>query len=640
LGSLLHKQFLQISSGTLLAQCIPKMKGSAAALDSLAPMPQADQIGPRLPAIGGPAPIRWLWKLCAPVIDRIIGLHLIRQMQRRSNAMSPDLSQLQRLNLLSGIRGVVSDEDVARIPSSGALLVVSNHAYGGADPQVLATMLDRVRPDVKFIANRIMADLPVVQGRVFVANVLHERDGAGENRRTLRQVIEWLKAGHCVCVFPAGEVSHIRWGRWRSVDGHWQTQVARIARLTNATLLPIFIDGENSWQFQLIGLLHPLLRTLMLAREYVRAAGKSIRIVVGTPIPADELLAHGDDNDIMRYLRVRTYLLRTRLDRRRNLPPTHISPLPVPDRPQHDSADFAAELAALPPEALLLRAHELEVYITRSERIPLTMLEIGRLREISFRSVGEGTGKALDIDRYDSRYMQMLVWNARTQEVVGGYRLGFTDEIMRDQGIDGLYTSTLFSYPPSAMKALGPAIEIGRSWIAPGWQRKPMPLLLLWRGLSQVAVHNPRYAIMFGPVSISDEYQSMSKKLIMAFLERYREVGDFAQQVKPRKPPENEPFLDWDPEHTRAVVRSMQDVDRLVREIESNGRSVPVLLRQYLKLNARVIAFNVDPDFGNVVDALIYLDLRIMPPRLQDFYFTPEGATSFRAFHGTQESVH
>ncbi len=553
--------------------------------------------------------------------------------------MPGDGSQLEKLNAVTGICGVCSDDDVARIPATDALLVVANHAFGGADPQVLATLLDRVRSDVKFIANSLLADLPVVQGRVFVVNVLNEIDGPKRNRQSLREVIEWLRDGHCVCVFPAGEVGHIRWSRWRSVDGHWQAQVARVARLTHATVLPIFIEGCNSWRFQLIGLVHPVLRTLLLAREYARAVGKTIRMVVGSPILFDELISQGTNNDIMRYLRVRTYLLRTRLDRPRFARPTLVSPLPVAEVPQHESAEFAAEIAALPPQDLMVRSGELEVYLTRSDRIPLTMLEIGRLREISFRAVGEGTGKVIDIDRFDSKYHQMLVWNARTHEVVGGYRLGFTDRIMQEQGIDGLYTSTLFAYPPSAVQSLGPALELGRSWVAPAWQRRPAPLLLLWKGLSQVAVRDPRYAIMYGPVSISDDYQSMSKKFIMAFLQSYRAAGVFAQAVKPRNPPENEPFLDWDADHTRGVVRRMEDVERVVREIEANGRSVPVLIRQYLNLNAKIIAFNIDPDFGNVVDALVYLDLRQMPSRLQEFYFTAAGAKSFRAFHASTGTV-
>ena len=588
----------------------------------------------RLPDIAGPAPVRWLWKLVRPLVDRLIGLGHFRRIALAMAGEPAELSALERLNRVTGIRGVVSPEDEARIPRTGSLLVVCNHAYGGADPQVIATLFDRVRPDVRFVANRMMADLPPVQGRIFAASVLEERDAAGANIRMLRQVIDWLDDGHCVVVFPAGEVSHFTWGRWRAVDGHWQTQVARVARRTNATVLPIFVDGCNRLRFQLLGLVHPVFRTIMLAREYAAAARRrlAIRLVVGTPIPADEVLAQGGEDDIMKYLRVRTYLLRTRLDRPRNAPPTLVSPLPVPDRSQHDPADLAAELAGLPPEDLLLRSGEFEVWCTRSERIPLTMLEIGRLREISFRSVGEGTGKAIDIDRFDARYHQMLVWNSRTQEVVGGYRLGFTDQILREQGIDGLYTSTLFAYPPSAVAALGPAVELGRSWVAPAWQRKPAPLLLLWKGLARVAVRDPKYAIMFGPVSISDEYQSMSKKLILAFLERHRAVNAFAERIRPRHPPDTTPFLDWDPDHTRAVVRSADDVERIVREIEANGRSVPVLLRQYLKLNAKPIAFNVDPDFGNVVDALMYMDLRIMPPRLQDFYFG-EGIERFRAFH-------
>ena len=589
----------------------------------------------RLPDVSGPAPLRWLWTLVRPLADLLIGLGHFRRIARGMATQPAEFSALERLNRVTGIHGVVSPEDEARIPRSGSLLVVCNHAYGGADPQVIATLLDRVRPDVRFVANRMMADLPPVRGRIFAASVLDERDAARANVRMLRQVIDWLDDGHCVVVFPAGEVSHFTWRRWRAVDGHWQTQVARVARRTNATVLPIFVDGCNRLRFQLLGLVHPIFRTIMLVREYAAAARRrrAIRLVVGTPIPADEVLAQGDEDDIMKYLRVRTYLLRTRLDRPRHAPPTLASPLPVPDRSQHEPAELAAELAGLPPEDMLLRSGEFEVWCTRSERIPLTMLEIGRLREISFRSVGEGTGKAIDIDRFDARYHQMLVWNSRTHEVVGGYRLGFTDQILREQGIDGLYTSTLFAYPPSAVAALGPAVELGRSWVAPAWQRKPAPLLLLWKGLARVAVRDPKYAIMFGPVSISDEYQSMSKKLILAFLERHRAVNAFAERIRPRHPPDTTPFLDWDPDHTRAVVRSADDVERIVREIEANGRSVPVLLRQYLKLNAKPIAFNVDPDFGNVVDALMYMDLRIMPPRLQDFYFG-EGIERFRAFHG------
>ncbi len=588
----------------------------------------------RLPDVPGSAPVRWLWRLVRPIADAILGLGKFRAIARRMEAEPAELSMLERLNRVTGICGVVSPEDEARIPREGGLLVVCNHAYGGADPQVIATLLDRVRPDVRFVANRMMADLPPVRGRIFAASVLEERDATGSNMRMLRQVIDWLAQGHCVVVFPAGEVSHWTWRRWRAVDGHWQNQVARVARRTDATVLPIFVDGCNRLRFQLLGLVHPILRTVLLAREYASAVRRrlQIRLVVGSPIPVDELLAQGEDDDVMKYLRVRTYLLRTRLDRPRHAPPTLVSPLPVPDRAQHEPAELAAELSGLPAEDLLLRSGEFEVWCTRSERIPLTMLEIGRLREISFRSVGEGTGKAIDIDRFDARYHQMLVWNTRTQEVVGGYRLGFTDQILRDQGIDGLYTSTLFAYPPTAVAALGPAVELGRSWVAPAWQRKPAPLLLLWKGLARVAVRDPKYAIMFGPVSISDEYQSMSKKLIMAFLERHRAVNDFAEQVRPRNPPDTTPFLDWDADATRAVVRSADDVERIVREIESNGRSVPVLLRQYLKLNAKPIAFNVDPDFGNVVDALMYMDLRIMPPRLQDFYFG-EGIERFRAFH-------
>ncbi len=565
------------------------------------------------------------------MVHRVMGLRRIEAIVDRANQLRGEGTRLEALNRATRIRAVCAAEDRRRIPASGPLLVVANHPMGAADTQLVATLVESVRRDVKYVANELLLSIPVIAERSIAVKIMGDR-AARDNMRAMREALRWLADGGCLCVFPAGEVSHSTWTRWRPVDRAWPAQTARLARRARARVLPIFVSGRNPWWFQALGLVHPLLRTLAIPRCYPPRGDRRIPVAIGTPIEPGEFEAFASDEELIGYFRLRTYLLRARLEpKSARAASAHASPMLA--HPQHAPEDLAAEISGLPAVDLLLRHGECEVWCTTSGRIPLTMLEIGRLREEAFRAVGEGTGKAIDIDRFDRHYRQLLVWNARTQEVMGGYRMGLTDEILAAHGIDGLYTSTLFHYAPTMLRSLGPAIELGRSWVACAHQRKPLPLLLLWRGIARFVLRHPQYAILLGPVSISDKYQSMSKRLIMAFLKAHHAQQSFAGAVKPRNPPGDEPFLDWDPQHTHAAVRHVDDVERLIREVESDGRTMPVLLRQYLKLNARLIAFNVDPDFGDVVDGLMFADLRQVPRRVQDYYFGRGDAEKFRAFH-------
>ncbi|MCE9620334.1 MAG: lysophospholipid acyltransferase family protein [Planctomycetes bacterium] len=572
--------------------------------------------------------LQWLW----PVSRHLTGVSRVEKIVDRSHRIRGDGSLLDALNRATHIHADCSAADRERIPRTGPLLVVSNHPMGATDTQLISTLIESVRSDVKFIANEMLCKIPVVAERSLGVKILG-KPSVSANMNAMREALRWLSNGGCLCVFPSGEVSHSTWSRWRPVDGQWPTQVAKMARIARPTVLPVFISGRNPWWFQLAGLFHPLLRTALLGHCYPGQQNRKIPVVVGTPIPAKEFDAFESDEELIGYFRLRTYLLRARLEEKSTGPGVIVHTTPLLERPQHAPEELAAEISGLPESHLLLKHGECEVWCTPSGEIPLTMLEIGRLREEAFRAVGEGSGKAIDIDRFDRSYRQLFIWNARTQEVMGGYRMGLTDEILAANGIDGLYTSTLFDYSPKMLKSLGPAIELGRSWVACAHQRRPMPLLMLWRGIAQFVLRHPKYAILLGPVSISDEYQSMSKRLIMAFLQTHHALKSFAKDVKPRNPPSDEPFLDWDPAHTRAAVRNVGDVDRLIREVEADGRTMPVLLRQYLKLNARLIAFNVDPDFGNVVDGLMFADLRQVPARVQEYYFGKENAEQFREFH-------
>jgi putative hemolysin len=261
------------------------------------------------------------------------------------------------------------------------------------------------------------------------------------------------------------------------------------------------------------------------------------------------------------------------------------------------------------------------------------MQEIGRLRELTFRTVGEGTGRARDLDLYDSYYDHLFVWNRGAGEVVGGYRIGAVDRIYERFGTRGLYTHTLFDFRRSLLPSLGPALEIGRSFVRPEYQRSFAPLLLLWKGIAAYVVTHERYRVLFGPVSISNDYSSASRALITGFLRAQSADAARSSLVRARNPLPNSGGA-------RLIRREAAEVGRLdalesvVASLEPDGKGVPVLLRQYLKLGARVLGFNVDPAFGNSIDVLVAVDLKRTDPRVLAKYMGRDGATAWARVQG------
>ena len=289
----------------------------------------------------------------------------------------------------------------------------------------------------------------------------------------------------------------------------------------------------------------------------------------------------------------------------------------------------------LPPASRLCRSNEFSVFTARAAEIPNLLQEIGRLREISFRQVGEGTGARLDLDRFDGHYLHLFVWNDEKQELVGAYRLGPTPDILPRHGISGLYTSTLFHYQRELFRRIGPAIELGRSFIRPEYQKQYAPLLLLWKGITRYVSLRPECAVLFGGVSISNQYTPVSRNLMARHLET-RKAGEFAPLVRPRHAYRQQTTGRW---HTRALDRFLQDIDDLadpIADIEAEAKGVPVLVRQYLKLGGRVLGLNIDPGFSHALDALIMVDLRRTPRPVLERYMSREVAARFLAYHATR----
>lgn len=521
-----------------------------------------------------------------------------------------------------------STADLQRIPKTGPLVIVANHPFGGIDGLALAALTHRVRSDVKVLANKMLAAVPELADAMLFVDAFG--DAEHENLSSMRSALRWLKGGGALCFFPAGEVSHLRLRDRAVADGAWNTAAARLAIASGASVLPVFFEGRNSAMFQIAGLIHPRLRTALLPRELLKQRGRRINVHIGTPISFERLAKFDDPADATNYLRLRSSVLMGRSTsgrRERSIDQDAMEPVAAPT----DADAIATEVIRLDSKALLTSSKHLHVYLARAADIPQTLREIGRLRETTFRLVGEGTGRSLDLDRFDQHYRHLFVWDAERRQVIGAYRLGLTDEILATQGADGLYTSTLFRFHPTLLDQLNPAVELGRSFVRVEYQKEFAPLMLLWKGIGHFAAANPRYRLLFGLVSISADYASLTKQILIRFLELNAKLPSLASLIAPRNPPAFGPPRGAEAAIGGRIVSSIDEVDELVAEIENDRRRVPVLLRQYLKLGAKLLGFNVDPDFGDVLDGLMLIDLMNVPRPILARYMGPERAAAFLA---------
>jgi hypothetical protein len=295
-------------------------------------------------------------------------------------------------------------------------------------------------------------------------------------------------------------------------------------------------------------------------------------------------------------------------------------------------ATLQAEIDALPLDDRLVDRGRFHVYCVRASQIPRALREIGRLRELTFRAVGEGTGRCSDIDLFDAFYLHLFVWDAHAAAIAGAYRLGPVDEILARHGKRGLYTHSLFKYPTRMLDSLSPALELGRSFVRAEYQRSFAPLLLLWAGIGQFVERAPRYAVLFGPVSISARYAPASRRLIVEYLSAHRADHRLAREVTPRRP-FREGGRAAAPSAATSAPGSLDELSRRIAQIEPDGKGVPVLLRQYLQLGGRLLGFSLDRDFADTLDGLIMVDLREVEEAVLARYMGKRGAAAFRAYH-------
>lgn len=572
-----------------------------------------------------------------PIMDRVLRLDRLRKTSRDFHATNTeDASEECALHLLQ-VRYRVSDLDRSRIPAEGPMVVVANHPFGAVEGLILGALLRSVRSDFKVMVNHLLKelDLPGLDQTFIYVDPFGERSSSRNNIGGLRESLHWVKSGGTLGVFPAGEVSHLRLRERCISDPPWSVTVARIVRKTGAQVLPVYFSGCNSPAFQVLGLIHPRLRTLMLLREIFNKQHKTIGVRVGKPIPHDKAAEFSSDREMLEYLRMRTYILKKPESPRNRTPSPFVSkltalshePIGRPVLPR----TLQREVENLPGEAILVETDQFSVFGAFSSQIPQAMMEIGRLREMTFRDAGEGTGRSLDLDAFDRTYLQLFLWSKVNREIVGGYRLGLADEIVQRQGKRGLYTSTLFDYRMELLHRINPAIELGRSFVRPEYQKSYQPLMLLWKGIGAFLTVHPQYRALFGPVSINNSYHAVSRQLIVAY-SRKSPTSELSRLVKGKHPIKRRGSRKKELQAACTLLRDIQDLSELISDIEKDQKGIPILLKHYMKLGGEILAFSLDPHFSDVLDGLILVDLNKTDPKLLDRYMGKEGACSFRRY--------
>ena len=530
-----------------------------------------------------------------------------------------------------GLQYQLPKGDWKQLPESGAAVVVANHPFGFSDALVLGHMLERRRSDFKILANTEVAHILGEADWMIPVDLSGTPDAARCNLQSMRKAFEHLRKGGMLAVFPAGKVAHFVPRGFGVIEGEWKPHLAALIRSSRAVTVPVCFTGKNSWSFHTAGVLNENLRTMLLPRELVKQTRREIQASVGKPISASAAEQFETDDGFMAFLRTRTLMLGEGTNKELD---TEVKPETNPVTRNCSSVAqraFQSEVEDLPQERRLATLGKLSVYFADGCEIPWILKEIGWLREQTFRAVGEGTGKAIDLDRFDNFYEHLFVYNHETTEIVGAYRIARTDVILVTEGLGGMYTQTLFKYGRDFFDAISPALELGRSFIRQEYQRSLGVLPLLWKGIGEYVARNPAYACLFGPVSISQEYSGLSKRMIVDHLRKNHLHEALAGKVNARRRFESVGALrDLPPV---AQVARADELSQILSEIEMDGKGMPILLKHYLRLGGQILSFNVDTKFSNALDGLVLVDLRETKPTLLKRYLGGEGYDRFAHYH-------
>jgi putative hemolysin len=536
------------------------------------------------------------------------------------NELYAEISHLQGIEFLDRlidelkISYEISEEDLNRIPKTGAFISVSNHPFGGIDGLLLIKVLSMVRPDLKVMGNFLLQKVEPVKDFILPVNPFEDRKDAASSHTGIKYALKHLQDGYPLCIFPAGEVSSYNQVAIGIADKEWQIPSLRMIKKAEVPVVPVYFKGTNSRLFHLLGLIHPNLRTVRLPGELFNKKKKLIRIRIGNPISVKD---QNDFTDIARYgrfLRAKTYSLGSALEVQKFFSPNIFRSRKVEEIiPSMERNKIEDEILHIREKYMLFETGEFQVFCSPSYCIPSIMNELGRLRELTFRQIGEGTNRSIDVDEFDLYYNQLFIWDSVEKKIVGAYRVGLGKDIMRQYGIKGFYIHSLFKISRKIYPTLEQSLELGRSFIVNEYQKKPLPLFMLWKGILYFLLKHPEYRYLVGPVSISNRFSNFSKGMIIRYIMENHYNPEIGRYIKSRTKFVPTRLMEVD---TDIILESSNDLnkfDKFIKDVDTSNYTMPVLLKKYLKLNGKIVCFNIDPKFNDALDGLLFLDLFDVP---------------------------
>ncbi len=521
---------------------------------------------------------------------------------------------------------IAFEEDLAKIPKTGPFILVSNHPLGAIDGILMCKILSEVRPDFKVMGNFLLEKIEPMEPYVISVNPFENRKEVHSSASGMRETLKHLQNGGCVGIFPAGEVSNKNNPYNEILDKEWEKPALKLIKMAKVPVVPMYFHAKNSRIFYQVAKLHPNLQTLMLPAEMMNEREKPIRIRIGRSIAVKAMDDMETTDELGDFLKRKVYMMKSYYEKRKSLAQSinlknlslkfpllkeeNIVQNIIDETPKEDILNDIRKLKGT--DKMFFSNGNYEVYFTSYEEIPSVMREIGRQRELTFRAVGEGSNLPFDLDEYDKHYHHLFLWDSAEEKLVGAYRMALGKEVMKKSGIKGFYTSSLFEFEQDIHPFFKKVIEMGRAYIRQEYQQKPLPLFLLWRGIVHVCLRNPDHKFLMGGVSISNKFSEFSKSLMIEFMRSNYYDSAVAQYITPRneykiKLRERDKNLFFD-----EMESDLNKLDKIIDDLEPELR-LPVLIKKYIKQNAKVIAFNVDPNFNDAIDGLMYIRISDLP---------------------------
>ncbi|MGZ9734891.1 GNAT family N-acyltransferase [Flavobacterium sp. GNP002] len=514
------------------------------------------------------------------------------------------------------IKFEIPEEDLKRLPKEGAYITISNHPLGGIDGVLLLKLMLEREPNFKIIANFLLHRIAPLKKYIMPVNPFENHKDAKSSVVGIKETLRHLSDGKPLGMFPAGEVSTYKDGKLM-VDKPWEEGAIKVIRKAQVPVVPIYFHAKNSRLFYLLSKISGTFRTAKLPSEVFSQKRRVIKVRIGKPISVSEQNEHNTLEDYSEFLRKKTYMLANPFEKEIPFLPTPTLKIPKSPKTIVTAASqdkMTKEVDALrSTDCRLLQSKNYEVFLADAKKIPNILHEIGRLREITFREVGEGTNESIDLDKHDQYYHHLFLWDNEANKIAGAYRMGLGSEIYPKYGINGFYLNDLFRFEPELYDMMHKSIEMGRAFIIKEYQQKPMPLFLLWKGIMHTTLRYPEHKFLLGGVSISNQFSDFSKSLMIEFMKSNYYDPYIAQYIHPKKAYKVK-LKDADKDFIFDEAESdLNKFDKIIDELEPGSLRLPVLIKKYIKQNAKVVAFNVDPLFNNAVDGLMYIRIADIP---------------------------